>query len=115
MANSKLSAKAEFWQQVLDEYRQCGSTVKSFCASKGISVPSFYQWKQRLQSKPAVPSNHSIVPVKLISVQPRTSDSNRFVQIFTPSGFSIRIDSAMPPDDLAGLLHAVESCTRGGA
>lgn len=115
MANSRGSAKAEYWQQMLSDHRQSGMTVKAFCAEKKISCPSFYQWKQRLQSKPVDPANNSIVPVKLIPMQSCTAASNRFVQILTPGGFSIRVDSSMRAEDLAELLRAIESSPRGDA
>jgi transposase-like protein len=116
MANTNRSARAEFWQQVLNEYRESGATVISFCASKGVSVASFYQWKQKLQPKSIDPAKNSIVSVKLIPVQSRAANASRVVQIFTPSGYSIRVDSAMALHDLSGILQAIESsASRGDA
>jgi transposase-like protein len=40
--------RAAVWGQRLERYRQAGQTVAEFCRQEGVSVPSFYQWRQRL-------------------------------------------------------------------
>ena len=113
MASSVRSAKAEFWQGVFDQFQQSGQTVQVFCAEKGLSVPSFYQWKRRLRDAQAAVAP-GMVRVKLIATPPR--DGAGPIQIVTPNGFVLRVDSSIPTEALAQLLRTIASSTeRGGA
>jgi hypothetical protein len=40
--------KAAAWGERLRRYKLSGLTVAQFCRREGVSVPSFYQWRQRL-------------------------------------------------------------------
>ena len=110
MANSNRSVRAEYWQGVLEQFRQSDLSAPVFCKEKGIPIASFYQWRRRLQVS-HVSSTNAIVPVKIIPVQFSSNTSTRLVQIITPSGFSLRIDPAMSADALAQLLRTIESST----
>jgi hypothetical protein len=112
MASSVRSVKAEYWQGILDQFQQSGQKVQAFCTEKGLSVPSFYQWKRRLRrGDGAAPG---IVPVKFLPAPPRAVAGA--IQIVTPDGFVVRVDSSIPPEALAQLLRTVASSTeRGGA
>ena len=114
MISSNRTSRSEFWRQLLEEHRQCGLSVKAFCAGKNVSVPSFYQWKHKLQSASAASIRNSIVPVKLVSVEQTSPVPVCSVQIFTPSGFSVRVDSAMSREALTGLLSAIEASVQRG-
>ena len=114
MISSNRTSRSEFWRQLLEEHRQCGLSVKAFCAGKNVSVPSFYQWKHKLQSASAAPIRNPIVPVKLVTVEQTSSVSVCSVQIFTPSGFSVRVDSGMSREALTKLLRAVEDSVQRG-
>ncbi len=113
MAVSPRSAKASYWQQLLDEHQRCGLSVKAFCDQKQIAPNSFYQWKRKLQST-ADASTNAIIPVKLIDRPAASSSSNRFVQIWTPDGFSIRVDSATQVEELTTILRAVHQSAQRG-
>ncbi len=52
MAKSKRSVeKEEFWRLVLDEYQRSGLTARAFCEQQGISAPSFYAWRRKIQKR----------------------------------------------------------------
>jgi hypothetical protein len=111
MASSVRSAKAEYWQGIVDQFQQSGQTVQAFCTERGLSVPSFYQWKRRLRDGDAVTESR-MVPVKLLPATPR--DLAGTIQIVTPNGFVVRVTSSLPTEDLARLLRTVASSTEGG-
>jgi hypothetical protein len=48
MAGLKQVERTAIWQQRLDRYLHSKRTVADFCRTEGVSVASFYQWKQRL-------------------------------------------------------------------
>lgn len=110
MASSVRSAKAEYWQGIVDQFQQSGQTVQAFCTDKGLSVPSFYQWKRRLRDADGVTAS-GIVPVKLL---PSATDLAGAIQIVTPNGFVVRVNSSLSTEALARLLRTVASSTEGG-
>ena len=113
MASPKRSAKAIHWQKVLEQYQRSGLSVRVFCDEKRIPPNSFYQWRRKLQS-PSESSSNSIIPVKLVSAPPATAPPSHVVQIMTPNGFSIRLDSAMRSEELSTILRAISASTERG-
>jgi hypothetical protein len=113
------SAKAEYWQQLLNEQTASGLTARAFCIQKGLAVQSFYQWKRKLL-QPVRPQDdralvkpivQSLVPVRIVASNPKPTSLP--IQIVTPSGFSVRVDSSMPPSEIAHLVASIEVSLRG--
>lgn len=111
MEISKPSSRTDFWQDVLRQFVDSRLSVIDFCSQKGVSVPSFYQWKRKLQSVDKAPPVSAMVPVRIIPADPKPSPKP--IQIITPSGFSIRVDSSMPSTQLTQLIAAIEAASRG--
>lgn len=109
--SSVVSSRAEYWRGLLEEFSQSGLTVQAFCTAKGVSVPSYYQWKRKLRG-PEVESSQAIVPVRLIASPARIVASH--VQIVTPSGFVLRVDASVSPESLTQLLRCLESSIERG-
>jgi transposase len=108
MASSARSAKAEHWRGIFDQFQQSGQTVQAFCTEKGLSIPSFYQWRRRLRGGDTTALT-GLVPVKLLPATPREVAVP--IQIVTPNGFSVRLDSSIPTEALARLLCTIASST----
>ena len=66
MESSKRSSRAEFWQVVLQQYSDSKLSVIDFCSQKGVSVPSFYQWKRKRLPVEKSPPVSAMVPVRII-------------------------------------------------
>jgi hypothetical protein len=111
MDRSTFSSKAEYWQRVLDEQRLSKLSVAAFCAQNSISVPSFYQWRKKLQPPQPSVASHSLVPVRI--VQNATPVSEQSIQIMTPSGFSIRCNMSVDARKLTQIIEAIEVAERG--
>lgn len=43
---------ADLWRERLRRFDRSRMTVVQFCASEGVSQPSFYQWKKKLRQLP---------------------------------------------------------------
>jgi transposase-like protein len=110
--SSKRSSRAEFWQQVLQQFTDSKLSVAQFCTQNGLSTQSLYQWKRKLQPSDRSSSN-AVVPVRIL---PSTqAPSSQTIQIITPSGFSVRVDPSMPSAELTQLIAAIEAASRGDA
>ena len=120
MAIPKRSAeKAEFWRMVLDEQQQSGLTAKAFCQQQGVSVPSFYAWRRRLQKMDEpTGGNGRLVPVTVVEALPpkqstEMSSPRKAIQLMTPSGFCLQIDPAVSASEVTALLEAIEASRSG--
>ena len=111
MESSKRSSRADFWRDALQQFVDSKLSVIDFCSQKGVSVPSFYQWKRKLQSADKAPPVSAMVPVRSVPANPKPVPQP--IQIMTPSGFAIRVDSAMPSTELTQLIAAIEAASRG--
>jgi len=40
---------AEQWRELIEEQRRSGLSQRAFCRARGLTVSTFYAWKQRLQ------------------------------------------------------------------
>ncbi len=48
MSRKSQPKKVQLWTDRLSRFVKSEQTVRQFCRSKGISLPSFYQWKKKL-------------------------------------------------------------------
>ena len=119
MERPSVSPRAGYWQELIDQQRLGGLSIKQFCFEKNVSVASFYQWRRRLTASsdlvgstgPATPSpasNTAMIPIRLVS-PPRPQPAPLAVQILTPNGYSLRIDSSTCPEQLRMILEAVQA------
>lgn len=89
---------APLWIQRLRRFDQADTTVAKFCASEGVSQPSFYNWRRKLRG-PAVRLQRgrpaSFLPVELkrpAELPPFVDSPNATVTtIELPGGVRIRV------------------------
>jgi hypothetical protein len=123
MIDSRRSGDREqFWRMVLDEHRQSGLSARAFCLQQGVSVPSFYSWRRKIQQRDQIgqSNNGPLVPVRIVesggpSAGVSTADLAHAVEVTTPGGFVLRVDPSMPTDRITALLRAIVSCGTGNA
>jgi hypothetical protein len=53
VATGSRAEKVAEWQERLARFQRSGSSIAQFCCDEGISTPSFYVWRRKLQRKPA--------------------------------------------------------------
>ena len=78
MARSVDVVKLRLWGQRLRRFDRCNLTVAAFCQAEGVSPPSFYHWRKKLDAPPdsrgtqsreaprfsrSTAGNHAFVPV----------------------------------------------------
>jgi len=59
MKRAPSPVKVRQWTERLARFEQSGQTVAQFCRQEGVSQPSFYQWRKKLDW-PAVPTQRQI-------------------------------------------------------
>jgi len=126
MTKSKRSAeKEEFWRLVIQEQRQSGLSVRTFCQAEGVSVPSFYAWRKKIEKRDAAQpcdaaDEHTrLIPVDIVeadhdvAAEACSHGSPRGLEIVTPGGFTLRCGQSIQPRRLGDLLEVVVRCDRG--
>ena len=51
MVGRKNAEKEVRWREILQRYADSGVSVREFCTSEGISEPSFYAWRKKLNQE----------------------------------------------------------------
>ncbi len=107
MAHSRSAEKEAFWQMAVDEQQCSGLSIKAFCRQQGLSEPSFYAWRKKLQKRDA-PRDDSPSPFLPVRVLPATGSNDRrhmeSLRITTPSGFTVSVcdqEAAQPAVNIA--------------
>lgn len=60
-----------YWRGVIENWGASGLSIAAFCRDRGVSPPSFYQWKRKLEAIAPMPPNGKFVSIDLSSGQPR--------------------------------------------
>lgn len=124
------SAKREAWRRRLREFERGDETIARFCDREGVSVTSFYRWRQALENSargdgatsrrraaadgPA--SRTSFLPVTITSGMASPSDdsasSNRSarIEVLLPGGVRLLV----PGDDVELVRTVIAALTDVG-
>jgi len=81
-------ALEDLWRQRFLRFERSGLPAVAFCAKEGVSAPSFYAWRRRLQ--PPGEQAARLVPVRLLPAAVP-------VEVVLPGGLVLRL---MPGCDL---------------
>ena len=123
MARSSIEKK-EFWQFVLSEQSQSGLSIREFCRREGVSEPSFYQWRKRLNLTESIESSTSgFLPVKVVTsnspaVESEVTFDGTFavssasLQILAPNGFRVEVHPACSAESIHRTLLALDRLGR---
>jgi transposase-like protein len=113
MARKNNAEKQLRWREILSRQADRGLSVRKFCAREGISEPSFYAWRKKLQERendgrPQMdqPDNgHLFVPLKLL-------DASHSLELIHPLGYRIQISGNVNPVALRQVIEVLDE--RGG-
>ncbi len=119
----KPSPTAEaMWRDRLTRFRVCGLTVKEYCRQEGVSDPSFYQWRQRLDMVPKGSKrvrrsgNRTRKTVKsqpFVAVKVSSSEgvpNSGLAEVELPSGVRIRVPVTRAEALRVAILTGNEAC-----
>ena len=116
MGSKPSSAAEKAWRKRLAEFRRSNLSVSEFCQQIGVSTPSFYVWRKRLErdqldSSPTRPSGKATA---------RSTDANPFVavnlpapawtEVEFPNGVRIRVPALNAEALRIALLAGIQFC-----
>jgi len=83
--------RERFWRKLIAGQRRSGRSVLAWCGEQGVSVPSFYAWRQRLVQRDAERrlGRSSLLPVEIISSV--AGESGSALEIEWPGGMKVRV------------------------
>jgi len=118
MARKNSAEKELRWRELLTCQADSGLSVRKFCATEGISEPSFYAWRRKLRERKNdatrtekssrrkdAPDNGLFVPLKLL-------DPTQTLEIIHPLGCRIQVTGDVNPVALRHVIEALDE--RGG-
>ena len=110
MAECTSAERSAFWGNLVRRQVESGVSVRQFCATEGLSEPSFYSWQKRLavpreshsnlpvaKHRPEVDEGPMLVPVRLL-------DSGPAMEIIHPLGYRIQLTGDVNP---IALRHVI--------
>ena len=105
MARSLTDRKAQEWRQRFFRFEKSRQSISAFCREEGVSAPSFYLWRKRLGTAPAVqsdivPAPEGFRPVRLVPVASLTAQ--------LPGGTQL----VVPMSDAEGLRTVIDAVAR---
>jgi transposase-like protein len=100
--------KAAVWRERLRRFSRSGLTVAQFCEDEGVSEPSFYQWRKRLQSSADEPHAEAQPAFQQVAVTPTRPTPPPSVSIQLRCGARIEL----PSDDVELVQAVVRELTR---
>lgn len=105
------SALAAWYSAALDAQAASGLSVASYAERIGVSVPTLYQWRRRLES-PSPPhggrGDAQLIEVAL--AEPATRASDGVLVRLCDGRRSIEVPRGFDGDDLRRLVAVLESC-----
>lgn len=95
--------KLSEWQRRMARFREAGVSVSAFCRTEGVSVPSFYQWRKRLERLPRESSlaQGGFLPVRLVTSASIVAQLPGGTQLQIPTGDPRTVQAA-----IAALVRA---------
>ena len=106
-------AKERRWRRLLRLWQRSGQTGRDFCATHGLSQPSFYAWRREIAQRdqevmPATrPSAHVPLPA-FVKVTVDTEDVPTPLEVVLAHGRRIRLVPGFDADLLRQVLQVLE-------
>jgi transposase-like protein len=113
---SARDARRDIWAERLRRFSESGLTVAAFCQREGVSAPSFYQWRRKLdgergrrtrQTQKNARRSPAFVPVH-ITGNPRGAVRPRRIEIRLPNGVQVWLPGDDPEVLAAGIAVAAK-------
>jgi transposase len=94
------------WRPVLARWRRSGLSVRAFCRAEGISEPSFYVWRRKLDQ--ADHKKPAFLPVHVVTEEAK-QPATRDIEIVLANGRCLRVGPGFDPHTLVTLVELLEA------
>jgi transposase len=94
------------WRRVLARWRRSGLSVRAFCRAEGISEPSFYVWRRKLDQ--ADHKKPAFLPVHVVTEEAK-QPATRDIEIVLANGRCLRVGPGFDPHTLVTLVDLLEA------
>jgi hypothetical protein len=115
---STLNGKADAWRRRIDNQRASGQSVRAWCEANDAQEGSFYWWRARLGLSPgkrrlrrplkSAEANPTPLAFAQVVVHPSTAEPLR---LRFAGQRELILPVSMPIEQVAKLVHAIESTT----
>jgi hypothetical protein len=116
-------AKEKYWRRMVRRWKRSGQTGRDFCATRGLSEPSFYAWRReiaRRDQEPPPPTCCPLPPGPAAGARPpvfqeltlaATTPPVAVIEVVLAHGQVLRISPGFDADLLRQLLGVLETPT----
>lgn len=103
---TRMLGRETYWRLVLARWRRSGVSVRAFCRAEGVSEPSFYLWRWKLE--PADHKKPAFLPVHVVTEEPNKFVT-RGIEIVLTNGRCLRVGPGFDPHTLVTLVDLLEA------
>jgi transposase len=98
--------RESYWRTVLARWRRSELSVRAFCQAEGVSEPTFYVWRRKLDR--AESRRPAFLPVHVVAdvVEPSVI---RGIEIVLANGRCLRVQPGFDPSTLVTLIDLLEA------
>jgi hypothetical protein len=115
MVSMNSSERELRWREILDRQAQSDLSVRKFCATEGISEPSFYAWRKKLVKR-NIDKTQSHQPTQRVDkpdngrlfVPMKLLDANQTLEIIHPLGYRIHLTGDVNPVALRHVIGVLD-------
>lgn len=114
MGRKQSQSSESLWRDRLSRFHASQLSVAEFCRQEGVSDPSFYQWRKRLQEdglKTCIRSSDGEATTSQAFVPIKVSASSAVSEIEFPNGVRIRVPATNAEALRAALQVGYELCS----
>jgi hypothetical protein len=104
-------SSVQFWRDTIHAWKASGQSVRAFCASRGLSEPTFYAWRRELTDRePLTTTGTPSEPPPTFAAVRVIPDTT--VEVVLPAGLVLRVPAGADPTAVARLVAALggQSC-----
>ena len=115
MARRNTGETALRWREILKRQAGSGLSIREFCATEGVSQPSFYAWRRKFRER----KNHGSRPPGTRRHKDASDQDRMFVplellgavqslEIIHPLGYRIQIGGEVNPVSLQQVIEVLD-------
>ena len=104
----------ERWRALVGDRSRSGEPVREFCAARGLSRWTFYEWQRRLRRSEAPGAGHKaeFLPVRVVdSAVPEAAGRSSGVEVRLRGNRRLRLERGFDPAVLASAVAVLEGGT----